>query len=232
MKPSREDILKSIEFELIQGAISRDDLGSSIQVVRQHQNRLRGELLDGARPPGSVRDVLPELFQINEMLITISQEMNAAVQSLRMELRRIARMSQMPSSLAGSTAESLRKGDVDAQMTKETSALVESTHDMDQEPPPDVGSAMHPKALQVDLDIRPTTIPVVGGFVRRLRLALHDLVLFYLRQLAQKQVVVNQTYGEWVLHLIEMSEHQQDHIDLLNARVAALEARLAEGENE
>ena len=68
--------------------------------------------------------------------------------------------------------------------------------------------------------------------MRRLRLMLHDLVLFYLRQLAQKQVAVNQTYGEWVLHLIEMSEHQQDHIDLLNARVAALETRLAEGEDE
>jgi hypothetical protein len=188
--------------------------------------------LDGARSPGSVRDVLPELFQINEMLITISQEVNTAIQSLRMELRRIARMSQMPSSLAGSAPGSIHKGDVDAQMAMDGPALVESARDVNHEPPPDVGSAMRPKALQVDLDIRPTTIPVVGGFVRRLRLALHDLVLFYLRRLAQKQVAVNQTYGEWVLHLIEMSEHQQDHIDLLNARVAALEARLAEGENE
>ncbi len=232
MKPSRNDILKSIEFELIQGAISRDDLGSSIQAVRQHQNKVRGELLDSARAPGSVRDVLPELFQINEMLVTISQEMNAAIQSLRMDLRRIARMSQVPSSLAGSIPGSICLGDAEARTTKDAPALVESAHDVDQDPPPDVGSAMHSKALQVDLDIRPTTIPVVGGFIRRLRLALHDLVLFYLRQLAQKQVAINQTYGEWVLHLIEMSEHQQDHIDLLNARVAALEARLAEGKNE
>jgi hypothetical protein len=63
-----DDVLASIEFELAQGCISRDDLGASIQAVRQYQNKLRGEALELVKRPEDMQEVVTRLFQINEML--------------------------------------------------------------------------------------------------------------------------------------------------------------------
>ena len=42
MRPTTpNDVLNDIEFELMQGAVSRDELGQGIQTARQYQNRVR-----------------------------------------------------------------------------------------------------------------------------------------------------------------------------------------------
>ena len=46
-----EDALNDIEIELLQGAVTRDDLGQSVQNVRRFQNQVRGETLDAHTRP-------------------------------------------------------------------------------------------------------------------------------------------------------------------------------------
>ena len=45
--------------------------------------------------------------------------------------------------------------------------------------------------LQVKRFVSETNIPIIGGLVQRLRAALHQLVLFYVNQLAAQQIAVN-----------------------------------------
>ena len=44
---------------------------------------------------------------------------------------------------------------------------------------------------------------------------------------AGKQAAVNETYGDWVLHLNRLSQQQQQQIESLRAQLAALRARQA-----
>ena len=60
---------------------------------------------------------------------------------------------------------------------------------------------------------------------------MHGLVLFYVGRLAQKQAMVNQTYGGRILRLIELIEYQQQQIEMLDARIFSLEARLAKADS-
>ena len=215
---SVDDVLASIEFELAQGCISRDDLGASIQAVRQYHNKLRGEVLELVKRPEDMQEVVTRLFQINEMLVTIAQESNAALQSLRRDLRNTARWSQI---IAAN------------QDTHPITPAVQPSKEIesDQEQAlSDLQSAIRAEAIRVEMDVRPIGTPVIGGWLQRARMALHDWVLFYVHQLAGKQARVNQTYGEWIERLIEVREYQQAQIDFLSAQVARLQARQKESE--
>ena len=88
-----DDVLSEIEFELVQGAISRNELGRGIQAVRAYQNMARSEVSQAAQA-GEGREVVNRLFQLNDMLITLLQEVAAELRSVRLELRRVARMAQ------------------------------------------------------------------------------------------------------------------------------------------
>ncbi|MCX7682694.1 MAG: hypothetical protein N2508_12155 [Anaerolineae bacterium] len=215
-----EEVLQSIEFELLQGAVSHDDLGAGIQTAREYQNRVRAELLELAHGVPGSRELVIRLFQINEMLLTLVQELNAALHALQVEMRKMARVVQVrakyESTVTDATGESV-------------SFEVPSFPPM-AIPSSDVQRAMRSDALHIAFDVRSVAVPIVGGWIRRLKFALHNLVMFYLRQLAQKQAAVNRTYGEWIMYLIETSERQQIQIDLLRAQVASLQARLGEAD--
>ena len=45
--------------------------------------------------------------------------------------------------------------------------------------------------LQVRANVQPSTLPLIGGLVTRLKHELHRLVIYYVNQLAEKQVEVN-----------------------------------------
>jgi hypothetical protein len=46
-------------------------------------------------------------------------------------------------------------------------------------------------ALEVHSQVQPSRIPIIGGLVTRLKQALHQLVLFYVRDLAAQQNAFN-----------------------------------------
>jgi len=69
--------------------------------------------------------------------------------------------------------------------------------------------------LNLELDIRSSSIPVVGGIINRLRLALHHLVLFYVGRLIERQAPINRIHGDWIRRLYHANQNQQQRIAYL-----------------
>jgi len=230
-----DDVLSEIEFELVQGAISRNELGRGIQAVKAYQNKVRSGVSQAAQGAGEGREVVQRLFQLNDMLITLLQEMAAELRSVRLELRRVARMAQFAPPVTRAAAEPPTEKDgeenvdraawVDALPVGRPGGDLYGRWATEVE---EVENAMRSEALQVTLDVRAIRIPIIGGLIKRLRLALHNLALFYVARLSKRQRAVNQTYGDWVLRLIQAGQQQQEQIDVLSAQVAVLQARLTE----
>ncbi len=70
-------------------------------------------------------------------------------------------------------------------------------------------------ALTQKVDARPVGIPVIGGMLSRVRAALHDVILFYVNRLAQRQATINGVYGEQLLMLKRKCEVQEEQIRAL-----------------
>jgi hypothetical protein len=214
---SVQDVLRDIEFELAQGAIAQDELGQAVQAVRRYHNHTRGEILNDARRVKDIGGILPSLFQIHDMLITLLQETAAAIQALRVDLRKMAQIpgDPVPSGAGEQVTKlgmDLASKDIWAGTQRQGSAEVES--------------AMGPEALSIRHEVRPVRLPIIGRLIQPLRTALHNLVLFYVKLLGERQVIVNQTYGERLLVLIEVAESQQQQIERLRLQVNVLKERL------
>ena len=224
-----DDVVRDIEFELAQGALSRNELGQSIQAVQQYQNKLRSEVFQSSGQASADREALSRLFQVNDMLIAMLKEMVATLESLRRDLRRVAsQASQVATTSAAAVGAPVAERGVDVDMPVAMDGPVVAGNDemSHWRPPIDVEEAMRPDALRVEPEVRLEGLPIVGGLLRRLRITLHNLVLFYVAKLARKQSSINQTYGDWILHLGQLNQHQQQEIDLLSAQVSALQSRL------
>jgi hypothetical protein len=232
-----QDVLSDIEFEIIQGAISRDELGESIQTVRQYQNKLRSYAFPAEQPAAAAEEILSRQFQLNDMLLTLLQETAATLQSMRLytqwfEQRRphenLSRAGwrgndgaeQPITYLAarGDTADAGRPFTQDSAVATAESTPWPATAA--------VKTAMQSDTLRVRPDMRPVGIPMLGGLLGRLRFALHSLVLFYVNRLGQAQTAVNQSYGHELLALNARAYQQQRELDALHEQVAALQARL------
>jgi len=214
--PTAKEVLQDIEFELIQGAISRDELGQGIHVARQYQNKLRSEAFQSSL---GMREVLSRLFQLNDMLITLLQETTTALQSLRLELRQSARLAHAapPTATAATTAS-------DCNLPPAVAMSLPAGWDEGATGPlpTEIEDAMQAETLLIELNLRSTDRPIIGGLLRRLRATFHHLVLFYVNLLARKQMEVNQTYGEWILRLVQQQQQQQEQIEWLSAQVTIL----------
>jgi len=86
------DILNEIEFELMQGIVSREDLGEGIQTVQKYQNQVRSEILDAHNGTIPLRDALSRQLQINDLLLSLIQETIIKVNALQSELYRSAHL--------------------------------------------------------------------------------------------------------------------------------------------
>ncbi|MGB0386106.1 MAG: hypothetical protein ACPGWR_14965 [Ardenticatenaceae bacterium] len=237
-----EDVLRDIEFELVQGAISKDELGQGIQAVKKYQNKLRGELFEGDALSKENRDVVSRQFQINDMLTTLLQEMAAKIQTIRLELHQTKGLSQRLSQpkTNGHRSECEPEIEIEIEIDR-PSNLPQPTSTpapiaLDQEllwrPPTEVEEAMREEALQIQMDVRAASIPIVGSMVKRVRMALHNLTLFYTGKLAMKQAAINRTYGDWLLDLNEQNLHQQEQIANLTQQVLALQERIEQMEQQ
>lgn len=219
-----KDVLSDIEFELVQGAISRNELGQSIQAIKQHQNKVRSEVLQPSSRVTDSREIAARQFQINDMLITLLQEIAASLQALELRVRRAARFAQSTSATTPTATISMPEGPTSAPAVTAIPmpevAPGRETHDIE--------NAMQPGTLYIGSDVRAPNVPILGGLVKWLRLTVHNLVLFYVARLAGQQTHVNQTYGDWILYLNRLNLSQQEQIELLSAQVAALQARLNE----
>ena len=219
MKPAvtPDDILRSIEFELAQGAISRTDLGDGLIAVRQFQNKARTATFESDKAFADVRALITQQYQINDMHLTLLQELTAAVQAVQLDIRRVGQLP--PREVAAPAASNSAPSTPVAPPAPPDWAVDDLAPAW---PTAAIEQAMQPDLLKIKADVRPSTIPVLGGMVRRVRAAFHSLTLFYLQQIGQKQTGVNQVYGDRLLQLTYLVQHQQQQIDALRAQLAAL----------
>jgi hypothetical protein len=228
-----ETILRDIEFELLQGAIPSGELGRSIQALRQHQSRLRSELLAAGKAPDS-RVATRKLIETNDMLLTLLQETVSRLSSLQMELRQISHLlpDNPPPELgrAGGLGVGPSPGPRQQPMTRWTMNEPESC--APGRYPVELENARSPEALSVEANVRPITVPLLGGLLTRVRNALHNLPLFYVRRLAEKQAAINGIYGDWLLALNRQNQQQQARIQALSARLGTLSPDLEQAEGE
>ena len=227
--PTVDQVLDDIEFELIQGAISRDDLGQSIQAVRQFLNKTRGEVFQSGRRSVDYVDAVSRQFQINDMLVTLLQETAARIQRLEATTRRAERTTKRSSS--GSAASSSPPPYSNARST-----AVDRLPWPGLDPCPE-GKAVHNlesadqlNNLEIELDPRPVGLPLVGSTFTRLRMALHSLVLFYISKLASRQRSNNQVLFESIRELSWRLASQQELVQALDERLAALQACVGGGQ--
>lgn len=207
------DVLADIEFELMQGAISRDEFGRSLQAVRQHQNKIRQELF-GDQQEVDLKEALSRQFQINDMLLTLLQEMSGGFVEMQQQ---ISWVGQARGGTDQSTAARLARAMASHAQPDElrsTLPLVE---------------AARQEFLHQKMDMQPNgrPIPILNGIIRRLRTGLHNLVLFYVNKLGKEQTAVNQLHADWIQHLNALVRHQQEEIQQLTRQVAELQDKSA-----
>jgi hypothetical protein len=221
-----EHVLQDIEFELVQGAITRDDLGQGIQAVKQYQSKLRSEVFQPGQEMPQLREVVARQFQLNDMLLTLLQETAAATQEMQLKTRRLA--SWQPETLAPPpTASSLPPTSATAALMPPTavslpSTAVSPTQTIAGRDERELYQAMN-ETLDVKLEMQPSNLPLVGSWLQRFKLEMHSLVLFYLRKVTERQTAVNRTYATWALYFNTLHQQQQQQIYQLQARLAALE---------
>jgi len=198
--PTTQDILSDIEFELAQGAVLSDELSQAVQAVRQYQNKLRGELFGTSQKLD--RQAVARLFQVNDMLITVLQEMATTWHAAQLDQRRRAKPDLTTESAASMALDSGRD-------------------------PRELERVMHPDAIRVDLHARLLQVPLIGWLIGRIQVFLHRPALYYTTLFADRQVVVNRTLGDWTLALHEQQALHAAELARLHTRIAALETRLA-----
>jgi hypothetical protein len=210
-----QDVLDDIEFELLQGTISHDDLGRGIAAIKQHQSKLRTELLAPERDTPDLREALGRQFQLNDMLLTLLQETAVALQANNYRVAELARHRSQP-----------------PPPRPAPSSQVQATTDeaIWRDPAP-----LHQAAatnLTPKFDLRPANLPLIGDWLQRLRHAAHSLVLFYLGKLSDSQRQVNQTYADWLLYQHALHQYQAEEMAQLRQYLASLEKLIQESEHD
>jgi hypothetical protein len=194
-----QDVLHEVEFELAQGTVSRDDLGQAIQQVRQFHGKLRAEIYGPQAHALEVRDIVNRQFQLNDMMLTLLQEMSAALHDTQI---RVARAHALATSVSTPSHDA-------ASATFDETDVGAVSFGNDPLPAPPWADAqteaLHQAIntpLRQKIDARPVGIPLLGIFLTRVRAALHEVILFYINRLAERQARINGVFGETLLMLM------------------------------
>ncbi len=199
-----DDILNSVDFELLQGVLPQDELGQGIARLRSYQNERRSALFGAGSTAPTLDDVADLQLRLNDAMLTLIQVLGARFDGLGEQVRRAEYLQLRLDETAPFTAAS-------SSMRTSAGGLYQSQPIMDDGSMPHLPAAgdlesaiqasMRPDSLDQWLDVRPVNIPLIGSLLTRLRRSLHELVLFYVRRLADEQMKVNQVYGNALLTL-------------------------------
>ena len=80
-------------------------------------------------------------------------------------------------------------------------------------------------STQVSLFVTPSSIPIVGGLIQRIRTALHQAIIFYVNMSAQRQIAFNVEASKALNRLTGSLDKQLAERD---AQIAALQKRIDE----
>jgi hypothetical protein len=209
-----QDVFDDIEFELLQGSIVHDDLGRGIAAIKQHQSKLRTELLAPEQAEPDLREALGRQFQLNDMLLTLLQETAVALQANNQKVEQLTRHRPQPAPPQPPAGKAPSAPDQTIWRDPAPLRQAAATN------------------LTPQFDMQPASLPLIGGWLQRLRHAAHSLVLFYLGRLSDSQQEVNQTYTDWLLYQHALHQYQAEEIAQLRQQTAALEQRLIELERD
>ena len=205
MRPTTlHDILNSVEFELLQGTLPNDELGQGMARLRNYQNEQRAELFGaGAASAPTVESMADLQLRLNDAMLTLIQVLSARFDGLRAQVRQAEYLqlrldetapAPLPRPLPPTTPATY----ADAGAAHQFAAPADGS---ESELEVAVRACMRPDTLDQWLDVRPVNIPLIGGLLTKARRAMHELVIYYVRRLADEQAEINQTYGNALLVL-------------------------------
>lgn len=224
------DVLEDIEFELIQGALRRDELGQSIQAVRKFHGELRGELLAAVADLEGGRALVSRQAQFNDMVLTLLQEMGNELARMERRQRRLdARAQAQPArepAPAGPRGDAAESGESEAPAAWLDPAPTPSGDPWTSATVPiqQIEEAGRREFLRVETMVRPVGLPLLGGLLLRLRRTLHGLVTYYVARLADRQAEINRLFSQKLVELSLSEAASRRQLEALAAEVQRLRA--------
>ena len=216
---SATDVVRDVEFELLQGVVSRDEIGQALQSLREHQYKARSRMLQGGSTAAGAADALRRQYETTEMVITLLQEMNSRVNDLQLEVRRVGALPRDIRERIPYAARVVHTELADPSDAATSWLLPQSPLQTEE-----IERAMDGEALDVSMITPTSSVPLIGWLLTRLRIFLHARGLLYARTLAGKQAPINRTYGDWLLYLNGVNQQQQEELASLRAELSALRA--------
>jgi hypothetical protein len=209
-----KEILDDIEFEIAQSIISLEELRDGIEAVRQFQNNVRQKTFESLKITDPYREVLSRQFQVNDMLISVLQEMALSIQSMQLEIKNLRQLPSTILQVPRTVPHALKKDEVapNEQLDlRETEYEIRSSDE--------IKNAMRPETIQVDLQARPIRWPVIGWLLTKLKIWYQRPALFYTQIFASRQAPVNQVLGDRILYLESYIQAQQGQIEALKSQL-------------
>lgn len=225
------DILNSVEFELLQQTLIQDDVTEGVHRLRAYQADARNQLRQQSAPPSN--NSLVELqINTNEMMLTLIQLLDHQVQALQQELRRAAQLTVHQPGI--SRSERAVSAETDAAQARDASTSLDTSDDSlsdqsTEEHPPEafnafVGDMYLDRELgPIEMDVHESHAPVLGGVLNRVRMSLHELVLFYVNKVVEQQTDVNRAYADALRDLLATVRTQSLELQELRNRLSQLE---------
>lgn len=169
-----QDALDYIDMELLQDAVQRDDLSQSVQNVRHFQNAAREETLDTAAKP-DYRAIANRQFQLNDMLLTLLQELSTRQRALELDLRAYGPTAAPTAILDEAAAGTVQAGDTESDTADDEERMRPASEDLVRRLDA-IQAVMRDDALALQLEVTPNETPVVGRLIGNMRAAVHSLV--------------------------------------------------------
>ncbi len=219
------DILNSVEFELLQHTLLQNEVTDGIHRLRAYQADARNRWLQQGRNP-SIDSLLDLQLNTNEMLLTLIQMLDQRLEALRQELRRAESLTLHIPPTSAPAEENLA-----AAPTSTPPALhVPAEDDLSNastnahEPAPSVMLAelWNSELPRIQMDVRESNTPLLGGVFNRIRMSLHELVLFYVNKVVEQQAEVNRTYGNALRDLLAANRAQALELQELRMKLSQL----------
>jgi glycogen(starch) synthase len=210
-----DDLLNSVDFELLQGVLPQDELGQGIARLRSYQNEQRSALFGAGNPAPALDEVADLQLRLNEAMLTLIQVLGARFDGLAEQVRRaeylqlrLDESAVLPSAPDYTAREAGHAAPLAANLLDRASAAASAPAGLESQERA-IRDCMRAGRLDPWIDARPVGVPLIGGLLTRLRRSLHELVVFYVKRLAVEQAAVNQTYGSALLAL-EQAVRVQD----------------------
>ncbi len=210
-----DDLLNSVDFELLQGVLPQDELGQGIARLRSYQNEQRSALFGAGNPAPALDEVADLQLRLNEAMLTLIQVLGARFDGLAEQVRRaeylqlrLDESAVLPSAPDYTAREAGHAAPLAANLLDRASAAANAPAGLESQERA-IRDCMRAGRLDPWIDARPVGVPLIGGLLTRLRRSLHELVVFYVKRLAVEQAAVNQTYGSALLAL-EQAVRVQD----------------------